>query len=737
MRLSVCFAFCLLCATAHAATVGLVRGIVHDPQHLPIPGAKVVLQAAHSTWSATTTTNPNGEFSFSLVPFGDYRLEVSAPGFAAGSLALSVTSATGPIYHLELTVASAAQTTTVTAATAGTNIESSTPTTSVSRTQLARTPGATQANSLAAITDFTPGAYMVHDQLHIRGGHQVSWLVDGVPVPNTNIASNVGPQFSPGDMDYLDIMRGSYDAGFGDRTYGVFNVVPRTGFESTRQVELDLMAGNFWQSQARMSLANHTERLAWFASLQGNRSSLGLETPSPEVLHDGVNGLSAFQSLIFNADPRDQFRLVASERRDVYQIPNTPAQNTAGTQFQHDAQRESDALANFSWVRTLSPSTLLTVSPFYHFNRADYLSSPADMPLATTDRRASSYAGAQATLDFSRGPETLELGGYGFGQHDNHLFALRFNDGSQPNLSQPQSASGQLEEVFAEEKYQPASWLTLMGGVRQSHFAAGLNENATSPRLGAALRLPHLGWVLRGNYGRYYQPPPLLTASGPLLQFVTSQDLGFVPLRGERDEEWQAGLTVPLRGWALDSDYFHIRARNYFDHNNVGNSDIFFPLTLAGARIYGFEGTLRSPQLWHRGGVHAAYSNQIAEGQGPITGGLTDFSPPTGFFLLDHDQRNTVSAGFDLNLTPSTFLSSNLYYGSGFANGAAPPAHLPGHASLDLSLGHSFSDSLTATATVLNLANTHLLTDNSVTFGGTHFNNPREFTLELRYRFHF
>lgn len=737
MRWSVLAAICLFSAAAHAATVGMIRGIVHDPQHLPIPGARLLLQAAHSSWSATASANANGEFAFTLVPYGDYRLEASAPGFAARSLVLSVASASGPVYHLELAVASAEQTTTVTAASPVANVESSTPTTSVSRTQLARTPGAAQANSLAAITDFTPGAYMVHDQLHIRGGHQVSWLVDGVPVPNTNIASNVGPQFSPGDMDYLDVMRGSYDAGFGDRTYGVFNVVPRTGFESFRQAELDLMGGNFWQSQARVSFASHTARLAWFTSLQGNRSNLGLETPTPQVLHDAVQGLGAFQSLIFNADARDQFRLVASQRRDGYQIPNTPAQNAAGPDFQHDAQREADAFANFSWVRTLSPSTLLTVSPFYHFNRADYVGSPADQPLATTDRRASSYAGAQATLDFNRGPEVFEIGGYGFGQHDNHHFALRFNDGSNPNLSQPQSASGQLEEIFAEEKYQPVNWLTLMGGLRQSHFAAGLTENATAPRLGAALRLPRLGWVLRGSYGRDYQPPPLLTAAGPLLKFVTSQNLGFVPLRGERDEEWQTGLTIPLRGWALDGDYFHIRARNYFDHNNVGNSDIFFPLTLAGARIHGFESTLRSPRLWHKGGVHAAYSNQVAEGQGPITGGLTDFSPSTGFFLLDHDQRNTVSAGFDLNLSAATFLSSNIYYGSGFANGAAPPAHLPGHASVDLSLGHSFSDSLIATATVLNLANTHLLTDNSLTFGGTHFNNPREFTVELHYRFHY
>jgi hypothetical protein len=29
------------------------------------------------------------------------------------------------------------------------------------------------------ITDYVPGSYVTHDQLHIRGGHQTGWLVDG------------------------------------------------------------------------------------------------------------------------------------------------------------------------------------------------------------------------------------------------------------------------------------------------------------------------------------------------------------------------------------------------------------------------------------------------------------------------------------------------------------------------------------------------------------------------------
>ena len=101
-----------------------------------------------------------------------------------------------------------------------------------------RTPGADRTNSLAMITDYVPGSYVVHDQLHVRGGHQVTWAIDGVPIPNTNIASNVGPQFDPKDIDYLEVQRGSYSADYGDRTYGVFNVAPRTGFERDNEAEL-------------------------------------------------------------------------------------------------------------------------------------------------------------------------------------------------------------------------------------------------------------------------------------------------------------------------------------------------------------------------------------------------------------------------------------------------------------------------------------------------------------------
>ena len=127
--------------------------------------------------------------------------------------AVTVISGSSPVAHMQLGKRRRLDPMTVTAA--AELLNTATPTTMVNREDIARTPGADRSNSLAMITDFVPGAYVVHDQLHVRGGHQTTWAVDGVEIPNTNIASNLGPQIDPKDIDYLEVQRGSYQAGSG------------------------------------------------------------------------------------------------------------------------------------------------------------------------------------------------------------------------------------------------------------------------------------------------------------------------------------------------------------------------------------------------------------------------------------------------------------------------------------------------------------------------------------------
>jgi outer membrane receptor protein involved in Fe transport len=62
---------------------------------------------------------------------------------------------------------------------------------------------------------------------------------------------------------------------------------------------------------------------------------------------------------------------------------------------------------------------------------------------------------------------------------------------------------------------------------------------------------------------------------------------------------------------------------------------------------------------------------------------------------------------------------------------------LPAHASVDVSLGKEFREKYTVSVTGLNIANRRVLLDNSLTFGGFHFNDPRQIYVEFRYRFHY
>ena len=112
-----------------------------------------------------------------------------------------------------------------------------------------------------------------------------------------------------------------------------------------------------------------------------------------------------------------------------------------------------------------------------------------------------------------------------------------------------------------------------------------------------------------------------------------------------------------------------------------------------------------------------------------------------GYDPVDHDQRNTLNVGFNANLPWQTFASTNVYYGSGFTNGDPnaryPGNYLPAHTTFDFSLGKSFLEKYSLSVTALNVANRRVLMDNSLTFGGFHYNDPRQIYVEFRYRFHY
>jgi hypothetical protein len=557
----------------------------------------------------------------------------------------------------------------------------------------------------------------------------------------------------------------------GDRTYRVFNVLPRNGFEMNRAGEFQLTGGNFGAGEAQLSLGDHSSSTAWYASLTGGRSNYGLATPVTAVSHDATNSESAFVSLIRNQTPKDQLRLNAQYRQDHFDIPYDPSQSDwqalSGYYASYglrDAQSERDSFLIANWVHTLSPKALFSFAPFYHFNQANYDSLPSDDPAVTTWHQGSNYVGGQADVHVDAGPNNFSGGVYTFYQAENDLFGV-IDKTTSPSTAygpDPGTAGAALVEGYLSDHLRLGQYVALLGGMRFSSYHAGLNEAATYPRVGATFEIPRLHWMLRGFYGHFFQPAPVQTVSQSVLNYASSLSTGentFTPIPSERDEEHQFGIQIPVKGWFLDVDTVKNRVNNFLDHSNLGESNMYFPIAVNGALVRAWEMTLRSPQLAHIGQFHVAYANQIAEQRGAIIGGFTCTDPNDqacsnggfDYFPVDHDQRETLNTGFTANLPAHTWFSTNVYYGSGFSNGLAcapisscpanngPYAgpYLPVHTTFDVSAGHAIGERWKIAANVVNATNHRVLLDNSVTIGGFHMNDPRLISAELRYRFHF
>jgi hypothetical protein len=751
----------LAISPAFATVFSSLHGVIHDAQHFPVKGATVTLHAIDSAFELTATTDAGGTFDLAQVPVGTYRLQIDAAGFATVHDSVTLLSGTRPVLHYALVVASVK--TEVTVSGSQDAVDSVTPTTLISRTDIDDTPGASRTLGMEMITDYVPGAYMTHDMLHMRGGHQTSWLLDGVAIPNTKIASNVGPQIDPKDMEQLEVDRGSYAPELGDRTYGVFNVLPRNGFERNRDAELVLTGGNFGTGEAQLSFGDHSAKTAYYTSFTGSRSNYGLATPIPQVFHDATNSQSVFVSVLRNQTAKDQLRFSGQYRQDHFQIPydnsDTDYEYTSGYYNSYglrDAQTERDAFVIANWVHTISPKALFELAPFYHLNESNYDSLPTDQTVSTTWHQTSNYAGAQADVRLDVGKRNSFAGGlYSFYQNENDLFGFVVNDGSaksQPNTTGTEDAG--LVEFYLSDHLRVNRYITLLGGMRFSLFRSGLNESAAYPRIGAAVEVPRLHWVFRGFYGHFFQPAPLETVSSSVLNYASQQPGGentFTPIPSERDEEHQFGLQIPYKGWMLDVTNVKTRINNFLDHSNLGESNMYFPIAVDGALVRAWELTVRSPQIGRLGKFHLTYSNQIAEQRGNIIGGFTcslpndpacDLGPD--YTPVDHDQRNTLNTGFTARLPVHTWFSTNVYYGSGFSNGLAHTGlspydadYLPVHTTFDVSAGHAFGERWNLTANVLNVTNHRVLLDNSVTIGGFHFNDPRMISASLKYRFHF
>src|ERR1700737_5620558 len=99
------FFFSLL-AFAQLGNSGSIEGVVKDQSGASVPGAKVEISNPVTGFHRETTTDSDGTFHFSNIPFNPYHLTVTAGGFASSAQDVDVRSTVPTKMTVDLKVGS-------------------------------------------------------------------------------------------------------------------------------------------------------------------------------------------------------------------------------------------------------------------------------------------------------------------------------------------------------------------------------------------------------------------------------------------------------------------------------------------------------------------------------------------------------------------------------------------------------------------------------------------------------
>ena len=158
-KILVCPALLLCCGVfTFAQSTGTIRGTVSDPSGAVIAGATVEIQNPVSHYTQQTKTDDQGNFQFANVPYNNYHVTVSAPGFSSSAQDTEVRTSV-PVQMMKFSLQLGAAESSVTVEAAPDLIETGTTThTDIDRGLFDKLPNESASSSLSSLVTLSaPG----------------------------------------------------------------------------------------------------------------------------------------------------------------------------------------------------------------------------------------------------------------------------------------------------------------------------------------------------------------------------------------------------------------------------------------------------------------------------------------------------------------------------------------------------------------------------------------------------
>jgi hypothetical protein len=701
----------LLCACSAGilaqsmGSAGTVSGTVSDPAGALVAGATVLIQSSVTGYKRTATTDASGAFRFGDVPPNNYQLTVTANGFNSASQNLSVRTIAPISVDITLTIGEVSNSVTVEGS-ANTIENIPTSHTDVDQSLIARLPVRSAGSGLSeVVTAAAPG--VVADSnggFHPLGDHAQSTIsLDNQPISDqSSKAFSTQPPVNA--IQSLEVITGATPAEYGDKTSLVISAITRSGLGQKKPAgSVAQQYGSFGAATTEATLGFGAEKIGNFVAFNFERSGRFLDAPEFSVFHDRGTATSVFDHVDYNPNPKDSLHLNLLLARNSFQIPNTYEQQSLG-QDQNQLVRSVNIAPGY--VHLFSPSTVLTVNPYYRIDQIRYSPSAdpfSDQITTLSQQRRLTNAGLRADVAYTKGKHNAK-----FGLQASHTFlteAFQFGI-TDPEFNDPASAGflpgllpydltrgGRLFNfnghtdikqvaVYAQDAINFGN-LTLSAGVRFDNYAGISKDHLWQPRLGLSYHLKGTNTVLRASYSRSLETPYnenliLSSATGGggladgILGSATSQ-----ALRPGRRHQFNTGFQQGFgKHVVFDADYFWKRTHNAYDFSVLLNTPIAFPISWKLAKIDGvslrvnFSDYKGFTAFFVAGHTRARYFP-------PESGGLFFNSElPEGVFRIDHDQafQQTTQVQYQFHQLKKIepYISFSWRYDSGSVAGSVP-----------------------------------------------------------------
>jgi hypothetical protein len=722
----------LLCLSAvmngqSLGTAGTLRGKITDPSGARVTGATLTLANDLTLYRREVKTPANGEFQFTNIPPNVYHLEIAASGFQHQHRDVEVRS-TVPV-SLDIALAIESQRETVTVG-AETKLLETTPTAHIDIDQNMFEKMATKsaASGLSdIITLATPGVVADSDGFfHSLGDHaQAALSVDNQPITDQQ-GVLFSTQIPPNAIQSVEAVYGGTPAEYGDKTSLVITTVTRSGLGQKTHGSFSGGYGSFGTFNQQADLGFGKDKWGQFFAVNTARSGRFLDTPEQRPFHDIGNSQNLFSRTDFQPGSSDMLHLNILAARNWFQVPNTYDQIASG---QDQRQRVQSYNIAPGWVHIFSPTTTLTLNPYFRQDQVNYYPSRdqmADQPGTMQQNRRLTNVGIKTDVSYLRGRHNAKFGAQISHTLLTETFSLGLTDPSfnpvclnadggavldsgitDPGAcvaagyqANPDLAAGLVpydltrggslfhyrghadirQQAFYAQDAITLKDLTLSLGFRFDRYDGLSKGTQPQPRVGLSYRFNPTNTVIRVAYSHTYETPlneNLVLSSATGAGGLAANVFGAyesVPLRPGIRNQYNAGLKQAIGShFVLDADYFWKFTRNAFDLDNLFSTAIYFPIEWDHSKMDGVSARLALRE--YKGlSAFATLGHTRARVFGPETGGLIFDAPvDRSVVRIDHDQALQSTTHIQYQFPKSgPWVAFTWRYDSGIVSGAVP-----------------------------------------------------------------